>query len=89
MEPVSATPAHALMQRKERDDHAPGAAGGVSSAFASYAFGPMQLPDGTPEARRAEAPKGAPPAANPLQAPDMAWVTTVQGLDTGKPAKAA
>lgn len=85
MDPVSATPVHALMQRKERDDHAPGGTDGASSAFASYAFGPMQLPDGKSEVKRDDAAKGAPPAANPLKAPDMAWVTSVQGLDAAKP----
>lgn len=86
MEPVSATPAHALMQRKERDDHAPRGAEGAASAFAAFSFGPMQLPDGKQSAQRDEAPTGAPAAGNPLKAPDLAWVTSVQGLESGKTA---
>lgn len=88
MDPVSATPAHALMQRKERDDHGPGRAEGAASAFSVYAFGPLQLPDGKQTAHRDEAPKGAPASGNPLKAPDLAWVTSVQGLNPATPSKA-
>lgn len=87
MDPVSTTPAHVLMQHKEREDrHGPGAVqGGASSAFASYAFGPLQLPDGKEGGRRDTRAEGAPTGKNPLEAPSMSWITTIQGVDNGKP----
>ncbi|HSV28481.1 MAG TPA: hypothetical protein VLL76_02950 [Candidatus Omnitrophota bacterium] len=87
MDPVSATPAHVLMQqRADREDSHSIKSGeqGAASVFASYAFGPMTLSDGKGGAAKRESkPEGAPTTGNPLSANSMSWVTSVQGLDAG------
>ncbi|MGE5546412.1 MAG: hypothetical protein ACM33T_05920 [Solirubrobacterales bacterium] len=81
MQPVTATPAHLLMQHTQRsNDHLKRDDEGAASTFASYAFGPMQMPDAKAQGKDRQ-PEGAPMKGNPLGATSMAWVTTVQGVD--------
>lgn len=89
MDPVTATPPHILLQRKQADDHASKAeAHGTAAAFASYAFGPLEMEGG--KAAKKEPVSGAAPLGNPLNAHSLSWVTTVQATDgTGTGSKAA
>lgn len=81
MDPVTATQPHILLQRKQADDHAgkPESNGAVA-AFASYAFGPLDM-EGGKSAKKSQPVSGAAPLGNPLNAHSLSWVTTVQATD--------
>lgn len=89
MDPVSATPSHILLQRKQADDHEarPAKDGtAAASAFAAYGFGPLEEPkkDGAPKPVNGVGPMG-----NPLSAHSLSWVTDVQAASsTGTNTKA-
>ncbi len=88
MDPVTAQPAHILMQRKQSDNHiSKPEAHGTAAAFASYGFGPMDLNDGK---SKKDAPvNGASLIGNPLDAHSLSWVTSVQSVESsGTGAKA-
>lgn len=81
MDPVTAPPAHILMQRKQTDNHiSKPEAHGTAAAFASYGFGPMEMEDG--KAKKDAPVNGASLMGNPLNAHSLSWVTSVQAVDT-------
>lgn len=88
MDPVSATPAHVLLQRKQADDHSTRPADhGTGAVFSAYGFGPLE------ESNKATGPKpvnGIGPMGNPLSAHSLSWVTDVQAISSsGTNSKAA
>jgi len=82
MDPVSATPAHILLHKKEQsDNHSTRKNGdGAASAFAAYGFGPM---DEAGKSKGAKPVSGSGLAANPLNAHSLSWVTSVQDVGAG------
>lgn len=78
MDPVTAPPAHILLQRKQADNHGGRPqANATASAFASYAFGPLDM-EGGKAAGRDKPASGAATIGNPLAAHSLSWVTTAQ-----------
>ena len=86
MDPVSTTPAHILLHRKdEADNHSTRkAAEGAASAFASYGFGPMDEPGKEKEAKPVS---GIGLGQNPLSAHSLSWVTAAQDVGGGSGGK--
>lgn len=87
MDPVSTTPAHVLLQRKQADNHGTRpAAHGTAAAFSSYGFGPLE------ETKKDHGPKpanGANPMGNALNAHSLSWITDVQATSSGTNSKTA
>lgn len=78
MNELTGVPTHLLLSRK--DDAASHSTRklqeGAASAFASYGFGPVEEDSGKKDGASPAAPiTGASPAANPINAPTLAWLT--------------
>jgi hypothetical protein len=86
MNPVSATPAHILLHKKEQSDNHSTKKddSGAASAFASYGFGPMS--EGGKD-KSSKPASGVGIGQNPLNAHSLSWVTSVQEVGTGSAGK--
>ncbi|MBC7906552.1 MAG: hypothetical protein H7Y60_07370 [Rhodospirillaceae bacterium] len=87
MQAVSAAPAHEMLQRKDAaNNHSTRkTSSGASSAFKSYAFGPMDTKGGTPEEvskTGLKAIQGSAALHNPLVRHSALAVTALQNVDT-------
>jgi hypothetical protein len=82
MDPVSATPAHLLLHKKEQaDNHSVRKTEeGAASAFASYGFGPLDEPG---KAKESKPVSGIGLGQNMLSAHSLSWVTAVQETSSG------
>lgn len=96
MQAVSAAPAHELLQRKDNaNNHSTRkTSSGASSAFKSYAFGPMDTKGASPEdagKSGLKAIQGSAALHNPLVGHSALAVTAMQSVsgDTGSLAAAA
>lgn len=80
MTPVSNSPAHLLLQRKDQDDQhsTRKTRDGAASAFSTYSFGPLDGDDGQSTKKDGAQFKGILAQHNPLQARAVPMVSLIQ-----------
>lgn len=82
MTAINGAPSHILLNRKDNaaSHSTRPQTKGASGAFASYGFGPLDLPDNANKAGvegGKKAASGTVPASGPMRGNDIGWLTTL------------
>ncbi|MGE5503682.1 MAG: hypothetical protein ACM31L_04600 [Actinomycetota bacterium] len=79
MDALTGAPAHVLLNNKDRASHSiiKPRTGAGGSAFASFSYGPLDLPDAKNKAgvEGSKSATGSKPASSPLQSGNIGWLT--------------